>query len=398
VVLQARDEQLVLSTWKQSIRIDVVVPCKVEREGSFAASYEMFARTTNSLHGTLSLTREGPDLIAASTAPGAGFALPITGKEVGEVRACPIVSDVVEGATYTREDSTTVTCEACNVKHPEKIGLTYQIIQVLTQRLRLPKARLLHLLRQVNWLPEYYYRMPHLEGICLEATPGQVSLIGADTNSLALASTALPAGSVSNWERGVLVESPLLTKALRPLPQAEVCLEAVLTLHCLVQRGGEPVADSVEPFERAAFLRLSAQQVTVTVPLMNYSIPDYRGLLPTTWTTRMTCETAALRSALQALTALNNTIECHLSNASLTLEVDHKPQPARHEVAVIEQEGPDAHIICNASYLLCALDGIAASQIALEMEGAERPIVLRPVGNNGGGDYVLALQYMKKQE
>lgn len=393
VVFHAQGEQLVLSTWKKSLHIDASVLCEVEQEGSFAVSYQQLVQATGSLHGALSLRQENLEILISSATAAQGFMLPVSGEEVGRVKPCPIVSEVTEGATYTRQENQGVTCEACKVTHTERLELTYQIERVIRQQVRLPKARLLQLLRKVNWLPEYHYRRPELEGICLEVASGQMALIGADVYSLAVASAALLEEGVCDWERRVLVESSLFTKALRPLPQAEVRLEAVLTQRRLVQCNGAPVADA-EPFERAEFLRLTAGQVTVTIPLMDLPIPDYRPLIPASWATRIICATAALRSALHALGAVDNTVELHLSSAKLTLEVEHRPQPAHYEVPVIKQEGPDADSICNASHLLCALDQITAPQITLDLYGAEQLIVPRPVDN---GDYVLALRCMKNR-
>jgi len=394
VVLNARGCQLVVSTWKKSIRIDVLVPCEVEREGSFAVSYQQLVQAVSPLDGALSLRRDGLEIIVSSALPDQCFVLPVRGKEADEVASCTFASEVIAGATYLRQENRGVTCEACKVSHTEKVEQTYEVMRVLTQRVRLPKAHLLHLLRQVNWLPEYHYRMPCLEGICLEAASGKMSLTGSDGHSLAVAQEAIPEEGVCDWEHRVLVESSLFTKALQPLPRAEVCMEAVLTRHRLVQQNGEPVAEA-EPFERAAFLRLTAQHVMVTIPLMNQSIPDYRTLIPTTWVTRITIPTAALRRALQSLASVGNTVACHLASAKLTLEVEHKPQPARHEVPVIGQAGPDVDAVCDASSLLCALDQIATPQVTLEMNGAERPLVLRP-GDNGNGNYVFALQCMQQ--
>lgn len=394
VVLHAQGEQLVLCTWKSAFRIDARVPCEVEQEGSFAVSHQQLLQATNPLRGTLSLRREGLEILVSPATATGSFVLPIGGEEVGKVQTCPIVSAVKEGLTYTRQENQGITCEACKVTRTERHVLTYRIERVITQLARLPKAHLLQLLRKVNWLPEYYCRRPELEGVCLEVASGRVSLIGADVNGVAIASTALREEEACDWERRVLVNSALFTKALRPLPPAEVCLEAVLTRHRLIQRDGEPVADT-EPFERPVFLRLTAGQFSVTIPLMDLPIPDYRALMPTAWVTRLTCGTAALNNALQALTSVDATVEWHLAKASLVLEVQHKPAPARHEVQLIEQEGPDAHPICNAAYLLCALNQITAPRVALEIYGDERPIVLRPV-ESGDVQYVLALQSMKK--
>src|SRR5260370_27703478 len=115
----------------------------------------------------------------------------------------------------------------------------------------------------------------------------------------------------------------------------------------------------------------------------------------TAWITWVTCPTAELRGALQALASVGTTVAYHLASAPLALKVEHKPQPARHQVPVIKGEGPDAHLVFDASYLLNTLDHIPAAQAALEIYRDESPVaLLRPVDSEEVS-YLLVLPFSK---
>ena len=395
VVLQTRQGQLVLSTWKERMRIDASVPCEVEQEGSFAVAYQALLQATRSLDGTLLLKREDPDLLVSSSAGAQGDQLPIAGEEAARASRCRLETEVLEGTTYSRTDTETITCEACRSRHTEKIELTYTVERVIRQQIRMHRARLARLLRKVNWMPVEVHGRLELRGLCLEVAAGQLSVTGTDSSSLAIVDAAVAEGSAPNWELRVLVESALLTRTLQALPQAEVCLEAVFTRQRLVARNGQAVADA-EPFERPALLRLSSGPVTASIPLMHLPIPDYRAILPPAWITRASCSRAQLHHALQALASVGTVVSYHLSPARIAFEVEHRPQPARHQVPVTEMRGPEARLRCDTSSLLRALEHIPADQVALEVRGEGRPIMLlRPI-ESGEGNYVFVVQCEKR--
>lgn len=290
-------------------------------------------------------------------------------------------------------------CSTCQHTSYPTIEETYQVEEELTQRASMDKASLAALFAQVRWLPTWEYGRHYLEGIAIQQEGERLALMGSD--GVCLVKTRGP--HAPTWQRPVLLNPKLLQRALRVLPKGGVTLEAVFTQHQLLMRNGEQVSDA-SPMVRAAWLRLSAQRVCVTLGLMNEAFPtDYgskiEGALSESAMARGVCSTAQLRNALLTASALDNWMVLQVGASALGItSLLHKQEAGeprlQMSVPLLERTGPDLAQLVDVSYLLRALETVEAPQVALELHAREAnapKVVLRQWGEQQVEDYFLLL-------
>ena len=394
IVIAAEGETVKIVAWAR-LRVAISMSgAIIDQAGACAVSHQELLSLVQPLDGTITLKQEGTVVVVSSGGQMGRFATTITGKEPAKVH--PPFGESRTGTTYTKKKTVPRECEAC--KRPlypqDSIEETYEIVGTVTQRVTLPRAQLLTLLRRVNWLSEWEFDKPYFQGVCLQLEEQRLSLLGADRYCLAIATT-IASGA---WPRQVLVLSETLTKAARALPKADVCLEAVFTQHRLIKRNDEPVLDA-EPFERPTSVTLTALNMEITLPLMAEKIPAYRTLIPAIQT-EIACATKETLSALQSLAPLASHYGCHtdvcISASMLTFSIT--PAKAQEPIACYEiplaaRTGPDVRALVNETYLISALSQVSAPQIAFEFGEPDRPMVLR---TNTDEDYTLVVQTMKR--
>jgi len=129
--------------------------------------------------------------------------------------------------------------------------------------------------------------------------------------------------------------------------------------------------------------------------LVEGQYPDLKHTIPTTWTTKVTANTAELLQAIRMahIFARDAANVVHMQVATngdaevgrvivTATSAEHGDNVSELDVTV---EGEPVEIAFNARYLIDALSVISAAQTSLELRDATSPGVVRPVG---GGDYV----------
>ena len=129
-----------------------------------------------------------------------------------------------------------------------------------------------------------------------------------------------------------------------------------------------------------------AQDVELSTQLIEGEFPEYRQIIPDTYTTRTVVSTAAFEKACRqaGIFARNDSFVATLNIAADTVEVfgqDEELGSNRTRVETIT-EGAEIQIAFNTRYLQDALGVIQTPNVALEVTDPDKPGVIRPVGDD----------------
>jgi DNA polymerase-3 subunit beta len=146
--------------------------------------------------------------------------------------------------------------------------------------------------------------------------------------------------------------------------------------------------------ERGQVVVLWADQV-LTSRTIDGTYPNYRQLLPESFSRRLVLDRRALTAALERVAVLaeqhNNVVR--LSSEPLLGKVqigaDAQDVGSGSESLAATAEGEPIEIAFNVRYLLDGLKAISADQVVLQCNGPTTPAVLAPVGENDTFTYLV---------
>ncbi|WP_250003035.1 MerR family transcriptional regulator [Actinoplanes sp. M2I2] len=225
-------------------------------------------------------------------------------------------------------------------------------LEELMTRVSLPAAALAATIDAVRFAAGADPELPMLRCVLADVTGGLLTLVTTDRFRMAVASA--PAG----------VEGPPIRSVL-PLPFVDE-LRRGLT-------GGEAGLDLTPGRVRAEPAALEAEPLDI-------DYPDHRRLLDglTTPATRVTVDTAALRSRVEAASAATRV---HDGTAYQVAVLAFDPTGGVSLVPEAECSG-EAHLAVNREFLLQALDAGGAGQLVLELDGPIKPLAVRVPGDD----------------
>jgi DNA polymerase-3 subunit beta len=146
--------------------------------------------------------------------------------------------------------------------------------------------------------------------------------------------------------------------------------------------------------ERGQVVVLWADQV-LTSRTIDGTYPNYRQLLPDSFSRRLMLDRRALSAALERVAVLadqhNNVVR--LSSEPLLGKVkiaaDAQDVGSGSEELAVTAEGDAIEIAFNVRYLLDGLKAISADQVVLQCNGPTTPAVLAPVGEDDSFTYLV---------
>lgn len=210
---------------------------------------------------------------------------------------------------------------------------------------------------------------PVLSGIRLALGQGQASFAAADTFRLAVRTIAIPDPTIS-------VELVIPARAVRHLVRL---LPASGAVQLALSSDGRQVL-------------FHTPEMDLSTRLIEGTFPNYGGLLTAPVTTRLVARTAALADAVHLMApfarehkrqlCLQIQSPQHGKVACVFLEAE-APDLGTNEICLTEAvtvEGPDLCIQVNDHFLAEALAAVPTQEVALEFDGAARPIRIGPVG------------------
>lgn len=238
----------------------------------------------------------------------------------------------------------------------------------------IPEADLRKLIRETALAASTEDARPFLTGVSVTTDPGSITMVATD--SFRLAYRTMPLSDDIRPSRTCIIPARMLNELARNL----------------TADGTRDV--SVVISERHAMFRVG--DTTYVTRLLEGQFPDYKQVLPKSYNTRITADTAALLAAVERTSLLGkdesgkdeySTVRLAMSSdgegggfvtvSASTTEVGR----AREELAV-RMEGPDVQVSIRARYLTEVLKVLSEDQVTLDFTGPLNPIALRPLGDD----------------
>jgi DNA polymerase-3 subunit beta len=158
---------------------------------------------------------------------------------------------------------------------------------------------------------------------------------------------------------------------------------------------GRPSADPLSLFcDRGQVVLLWADQVLTTRSLEG-TYPNYRQLIPASFSRSITLERRAFTASLERVAVLadqhNNVVKMALDPARglVTISVDAQDVGSGSEQLAGEVEGEPIEIAFNVRYLLEGLKAIGTDRVRLQCNAPTTPAVLSPAGNESDYTYLV---------
>jgi DNA polymerase-3 subunit beta len=206
---------------------------------------------------------------------------------------------------------------------------------------------------------------PIITGIHAEFYGRRLTLAAADGYRLAVHNIPLPAE----------VDSPL---------EATIPARTLSELSRLVY--GEELTVIMDPERSYALFKFG--EVEMVSLLLSGNFPNYRSLIPSSYTTRVTIATLDLLSGVK--TACIFAGDGRIVRFDLTkdkLIISARSEEAGEEVEEVEAhvEGNEARIAFNGRYLMDFISSFRGEKVVMELTSPQAPAVFKPLA---GGDYI----------
>ncbi len=385
VLLQAQQGKLTCTAFHARLHVAVTLArdLTIETEGESVLNYYDLVHALRSMSGLISLWAQ--DLSVLLRQEGEyPRQFRLDRKTAGQFPAFSPLVDAALGATWTRKETVQEECAACHQRTGSReVIQVYQVTELETQRVRLPKGQLLSLLEEVQWAANPPEDARHT-GIALEIGSQRISL--AATDGFRLAWSTREAAGTGNWPRAVHVPARAFITGARLVPDEDaVLVEAVFTHSTLSQENGQQEEEPAPALVKPALLRLTAGTCVVTIPLLSEDIPLYRSVLSQECVTRVVCETGALRQAVQAVAPLSEADQlrlfCDVGRIRIEAMSHAKDRtPTFYTIPIVDQTGPAASVVLDGAYVADVLRHIDTPHLSFDYCGTAKPVMLRPYG------------------
>jgi DNA polymerase-3 subunit beta len=222
---------------------------------------------------------------------------------------------------------------------------------------------------------------PVFTGVLVQVGGEKITFAAADAFRLAVRVASLPGDMETRSD--ILIPAKTLTELGRILPS------------------DGPVQMIVTP-NRAQVL-FHTEQIDLVSRLIEGSFPNFRQIIPKEYTTRAVVETKEFaadvkRAALFARDSSNITRlkinpgeNSGLEPGAVTIEATAEDLGDNVSTLNAAVDGPEQQIIFNVKYLAEVLGVIGSQEVALEVNAATKPGVVRPVGS---ADYTYVIMPM----
>ncbi len=222
---------------------------------------------------------------------------------------------------------------------------------------------------------------PVFTGVLVQVASEKITFAAADAFRLAVRVAPLPGDSETRSD--ILIPAKTLTELGRILP-AEGPVQMIVTPN------------------RAQVL-FHTEQIDLVSRLIEGTFPNFRQIIPKEYTTRAVIETKEFaadvkRAALFARDSSNITRvkvapgeNDGLEPGTVTIEATAEDLGDNVSTLNAAVDGPEQQIIFNVKYLAEVLGVIGSQEVALEVNSATKPGVVRPVGST---DYTYVIMPM----
>jgi DNA polymerase-3 subunit beta len=218
-----------------------------------------------------------------------------------------------------------------------------------------------------------------LMGTLLEIEGDNLTMVATDGYRLAKFTTTLQDG-VSGSEK-YIVPSRALNEAARNLGGSETIAVSALG------------AQSNQ-------LQMSAEDVAITVRLVDGQYPNYNQVIPAKFDRSLTVSTPALIGALRRAELVAgdraSMIKLAVTNQTLVVTASSDISGNAYEEIEVEQTGEDLTIAFNARYLVEILNHIESDKTVIEFLGPLSPAAIRPLDGVEGAQQLYVLMPLRQ--
>lgn len=245
----------------------------------------------------------------------------------------------------------------------------------------LEAATLKEMINEVAFAAAVDESRPVFTGVLVQVSNEHITFAAADAFRLAVRVAPLPGDTETRSD--ILIPARTLTELGRILP-AEGPVQMIVTPN------------------RAQVL-FHTEQIDLVSRLIEGTFPNFRQIIPKEYTTRAVIETKEFaadvkRAALFARDSSNITRvkvapgeNDGLEPGTVTIEATAEDLGDNVSTINAAVDGPEQQIIFNVKYLAEVLGVIGSQQVALEVNAATKPGVIRPVGST---DYTYVIMPM----
>jgi DNA polymerase-3 subunit beta len=245
----------------------------------------------------------------------------------------------------------------------------------------LDAATLKEMINEVAFAAAVDESRPVFTGVLVQVGNEKITFAAADAFRLAVRVAPLPGDTETRSD--ILIPAKTLTELGRILP-AEGPVQMIVTPN------------------RAQVL-FHTEQIDLVSRLIEGTFPNFRQIIPKEYTTRAVIETKEFaadvkRAALFARDSSNITRvrvapgeNDGLEPGSVTIEATAEDLGDNVSTLPAAVDGPEQQIIFNVKYLADVLAVIGSQEVALEVNAATKPGVIRPVGST---DYTYVIMPM----
>jgi len=216
-------------------------------------------------------------------------------------------------------------------------------------------------------------------GTLLEIEGNSLTMVATDGYRLAKFVTTLDEG-ISGAEK-FIVPSRALNEAQRNLGGAESIAVGALGA-------------------QANQLQMSADDVSITVRLVDGQYPNYNQVIPAKFDRSLTVSTPALIAALRRAELVAgdraSMIKLAVTNQTLVVTASSDVSGNAYEELEVEQTGEDLTIAFNARYLVEILNHIESDKTVIEFLGPLSPAAIRPLEGVEGQQQLYVLMPLRQ--
>jgi DNA polymerase-3 subunit beta len=266
----------------------------------------------------------------------------------------------IDAQLVTRTQTTNLRCVnyEANIKGID--AQEFPLIVALSEDagISIEPTTLREMINQVSFAAAIDESRPVLTGVLAEISGSRVILAAADGFRLSVRSTELPVAAAQSTS--VIIPARALQEVARVSAEEE-----------------NPIRMTIAPNRSQVFFRMT--NIDLISQLVEGSFPDYKQIMPKSYSTRTVLDSAELLKAVKiaALFARDGGLGGKLTVMATSAELGDNVAEINADV-----EGPAIEVAFNAKYLLDVLSVITLPKVALETSNPSSPGVIRTVGDD----------------
>ncbi|GHP00632.1 DNA polymerase III subunit beta [Reticulibacter mediterranei] len=388
VLIEAKEGTVIftMTDLTMLVTFTAAVTVTVAEEGTYAVDYQQLLNTVKALPKKAEIVVQRLEGSIEIACAGRKF---VRGMDAEDYPTGPTVRMAGDRYTETRDEF--------EVEKRTTNTYTYEVLETPLQQLCLPREQLATMLNQAAYAAAQDDSRPIFQAIYTELKEDTLTMVTADAFRLLKHGVEVP--GAGSWEYPVLIPAKYFVHIVKLLPkECGVDIEVRFTCDKAVEKNGQAISDA-PTLLKALQVCFTTETTTILLRPIEGTYPNYRGIVPKGWDTRLVCATAELLRGYQALLPVAKdasnitTLRVVEDKAWIEATAEGLPEPTVHEVSG-GVTGPTVQTILNCQYMLAFLKATKAPEVAIELTSSARPVVARPLGGVPGEETLYVVMPM----